>query len=85
MASLHYRSGRVLTFGWTMMYKWGHPVSTLPSVGGDYTSLSLNDVNSANHGLNWQNFIPAPRRLTTPRKLSGDLTTLCHNPAVSSI
>eukprot|EP00965_Chrysotila_dentata_P073903 2440994-Pleurochrysis_carterae.AAC.1 len=31
-----------------MMYKWGHPVATLPSDGGDYTS-SLNDVNSANH------------------------------------
>eukprot|EP00965_Chrysotila_dentata_P234930 6200445-Pleurochrysis_carterae.AAC.2 len=32
-----------------MMYKWGHPVATLPSDGVDYTSLSLNDVNSANH------------------------------------
>eukprot|EP00965_Chrysotila_dentata_P153205 5063273-Pleurochrysis_carterae.AAC.1 len=35
-----------------MMYKWGHPVAyvaILPSDGGDYTWLSLNDVNSANH------------------------------------
>eukprot|EP00965_Chrysotila_dentata_P211656 6186578-Pleurochrysis_carterae.AAC.1 len=31
-----------------MMYKWGHPVANLSSDGGDYTSLSLNDVNSAN-------------------------------------
>eukprot|EP00965_Chrysotila_dentata_P141809 4687281-Pleurochrysis_carterae.AAC.1 len=32
-----------------MMYKWGHPVATtLLSDGGDYTSLSLNGVNSAN-------------------------------------
>eukprot|EP00965_Chrysotila_dentata_P086608 2859653-Pleurochrysis_carterae.AAC.1 len=48
VASLHYRSGGILVFGWTMMYKWGNPVATLPSVGGDYTSLSLNDVISAN-------------------------------------
>eukprot|EP00965_Chrysotila_dentata_P183820 6069698-Pleurochrysis_carterae.AAC.1 len=32
-----------------MMYKWGHPVATLPSDGGDYTSLSRNNLNSANH------------------------------------
>eukprot|EP00965_Chrysotila_dentata_P238764 6202706-Pleurochrysis_carterae.AAC.1 len=31
-----------------MIYKWDHSVATLPSDGGDYTSLSLNDVNSAN-------------------------------------
>eukprot|EP00965_Chrysotila_dentata_P117821 3893548-Pleurochrysis_carterae.AAC.1 len=49
LASLHYRSGEVSKFGWTMKYKWGHPVATFPSDGGDYTSLSLNDVNSANH------------------------------------
>eukprot|EP00965_Chrysotila_dentata_P057886 1919001-Pleurochrysis_carterae.AAC.1 len=36
-------------YGWTMSYKWGHPVATLPSDGGDCTSLSLNNVNSANH------------------------------------
>eukprot|EP00965_Chrysotila_dentata_P225054 6194541-Pleurochrysis_carterae.AAC.1 len=33
------------------MYKWGHPVATLPSEEGDYTSLSQNDANSANHML----------------------------------
>eukprot|EP00965_Chrysotila_dentata_P216611 6189475-Pleurochrysis_carterae.AAC.1 len=27
-----------------MMYKWGHPVATLLSDGGDYTSLSPNDL-----------------------------------------
>eukprot|EP00965_Chrysotila_dentata_P049357 1635657-Pleurochrysis_carterae.AAC.1 len=50
VSSLHYRSGRIVVFGWTMMYKRGHPVATLPSDGGDYkkTSLSRNDVNSAN-------------------------------------
>eukprot|EP00965_Chrysotila_dentata_P214526 6188240-Pleurochrysis_carterae.AAC.1 len=32
-----------------MMYKWGHPIVTLPSDGGNYTSLSPNGVNSANH------------------------------------
>eukprot|EP00965_Chrysotila_dentata_P051421 1705264-Pleurochrysis_carterae.AAC.1 len=32
-----------------MMYKWGYSVATLPSDRGDYTSLSLNDVNPANH------------------------------------
>eukprot|EP00965_Chrysotila_dentata_P260646 6213985-Pleurochrysis_carterae.AAC.4 len=33
-----------------MMYKWGHPVATLPSDGSwGYTSLSLNDVHSAKH------------------------------------
>eukprot|EP00965_Chrysotila_dentata_P250064 6209235-Pleurochrysis_carterae.AAC.1 len=31
------------------MYKWGHPVATLPSDGRDHTLLSQNDVNSANH------------------------------------
>eukprot|EP00965_Chrysotila_dentata_P084834 2800658-Pleurochrysis_carterae.AAC.1 len=31
------------------MCKLGHPVATLPNNGGDYTSLSLKDVNSANH------------------------------------
>eukprot|EP00965_Chrysotila_dentata_P262400 6214559-Pleurochrysis_carterae.AAC.1 len=31
-----------------MYNKWGHPVATLPSDGGDCTSLSQNDVNSAN-------------------------------------
>eukprot|EP00965_Chrysotila_dentata_P217260 6189882-Pleurochrysis_carterae.AAC.1 len=40
----------ILVCGRTMMYKWGHPVATLPSDGGDYTSLSQNDVISANHG-----------------------------------
>eukprot|EP00965_Chrysotila_dentata_P243515 6205454-Pleurochrysis_carterae.AAC.2 len=30
MASIHYRSGRVLICGWTMLCKWGHPVATLP-------------------------------------------------------
>eukprot|EP00965_Chrysotila_dentata_P011808 387442-Pleurochrysis_carterae.AAC.1 len=49
VASLHYRSGSILVRGWTMMYKWGHPVATLPSDGGNYTSLSQNDANSANH------------------------------------
>eukprot|EP00965_Chrysotila_dentata_P147260 4862016-Pleurochrysis_carterae.AAC.1 len=38
-------------YGWTMSYKWGHPVASLPSDGGDYTSFSLNDVNSANQSL----------------------------------
>eukprot|EP00965_Chrysotila_dentata_P004948 162051-Pleurochrysis_carterae.AAC.1 len=32
-----------------MVYEWGHPVATLPSDEGDRTSLSQNDVNSANH------------------------------------
>eukprot|EP00965_Chrysotila_dentata_P030859 1028095-Pleurochrysis_carterae.AAC.1 len=32
-----------------MMYKWGHPVAILPGDDGDKTSLSQNDVNSANH------------------------------------
>eukprot|EP00965_Chrysotila_dentata_P248150 6208181-Pleurochrysis_carterae.AAC.3 len=51
LASLHYRSGRILTFGWTMTCKWGHAVATLPSDGGgDYTSLSQHHVNSANRG-----------------------------------
>eukprot|EP00965_Chrysotila_dentata_P059273 1967559-Pleurochrysis_carterae.AAC.1 len=31
-----------------MMYKGGHPVATVPRDGGDYTSLSQNDVNSTN-------------------------------------
>eukprot|EP00965_Chrysotila_dentata_P248448 6208330-Pleurochrysis_carterae.AAC.1 len=31
-----------------LSFRWGHPVATLPSDGGDYTSLSLYDVNSAN-------------------------------------
>eukprot|EP00965_Chrysotila_dentata_P011749 385443-Pleurochrysis_carterae.AAC.2 len=50
VASLHYRAGSRSVFGWTMMMcEWDHPVATLPSDEGDYTSLSLNDVNSANH------------------------------------
>eukprot|EP00965_Chrysotila_dentata_P027493 913085-Pleurochrysis_carterae.AAC.1 len=34
-----------------MMHKSGHPVATLPSEGGEYTSLFLlrNGLNSANH------------------------------------
>eukprot|EP00965_Chrysotila_dentata_P245835 6206802-Pleurochrysis_carterae.AAC.1 len=32
-----------------MTCNWGHPVASLPSAGGDYTSLSQNDVNAANH------------------------------------
>eukprot|EP00965_Chrysotila_dentata_P105272 3477044-Pleurochrysis_carterae.AAC.2 len=31
-----------------MVYKWGHPVATLPSDGGYCISLSQNDVNYAN-------------------------------------
>eukprot|EP00965_Chrysotila_dentata_P027833 924909-Pleurochrysis_carterae.AAC.1 len=27
-----------------MMYKWGHPVATLPSEEGDYTSLKRRNV-----------------------------------------
>ena len=34
MASLHYRSGRILMYGWTMSNKWGHPVATLPVTNG---------------------------------------------------
>eukprot|EP00965_Chrysotila_dentata_P239214 6202970-Pleurochrysis_carterae.AAC.1 len=34
VASLHYRSGRILMYGWTMLYKWGHPVVTLPATNG---------------------------------------------------
>eukprot|EP00965_Chrysotila_dentata_P256593 6212591-Pleurochrysis_carterae.AAC.2 len=34
VASLHYPSGRVLRHGWTMSYKWGHPVATLPVTNG---------------------------------------------------
>eukprot|EP00965_Chrysotila_dentata_P171741 5667568-Pleurochrysis_carterae.AAC.1 len=51
VVSLHYRSGRVSIFGWTTMYEWGQLVATLPSDGGNCTSLSLNDVSnsSANH------------------------------------
>eukprot|EP00965_Chrysotila_dentata_P084278 2783164-Pleurochrysis_carterae.AAC.3 len=30
VASLYYRSGRILMYGWTIPYKWGHPVATLP-------------------------------------------------------
>eukprot|EP00965_Chrysotila_dentata_P124103 4101718-Pleurochrysis_carterae.AAC.1 len=30
VASLYYRSSRILIYGWTMSYKWGHPVATLP-------------------------------------------------------
>eukprot|EP00965_Chrysotila_dentata_P211376 6186432-Pleurochrysis_carterae.AAC.1 len=51
VASLHYRSARVSIFGWTMKYKWGKPVATLASDGGDYASLSLNDVTYANQIL----------------------------------
>eukprot|EP00965_Chrysotila_dentata_P190351 6173833-Pleurochrysis_carterae.AAC.1 len=32
-------SCRIPIFGWTMTCKWGHPVATLPSDEGDYTSL----------------------------------------------
>eukprot|EP00965_Chrysotila_dentata_P048366 1604432-Pleurochrysis_carterae.AAC.1 len=49
VASLHHSSSRILVFGWTMMYMWGHPVATLPSDEGDFTSLSQNDVKFANH------------------------------------
>eukprot|EP00965_Chrysotila_dentata_P263459 6214835-Pleurochrysis_carterae.AAC.2 len=34
VASLHYRPGRILMYGWTMSYKWGHPVATLPVTNG---------------------------------------------------
>eukprot|EP00965_Chrysotila_dentata_P257682 6212969-Pleurochrysis_carterae.AAC.4 len=48
VAAFHHRSGSILVCGWTMMNKFGHPVATLPSDGGDYTSLSQKYVNSAN-------------------------------------
>eukprot|EP00965_Chrysotila_dentata_P024410 808013-Pleurochrysis_carterae.AAC.1 len=54
-----------------MMYKWGHPVATLPSNGGDYASLSQNDLNSANdHPLpraqtNYAGFRSQPPRAPT--------------------
>eukprot|EP00965_Chrysotila_dentata_P139517 4612860-Pleurochrysis_carterae.AAC.5 len=56
VASLRYRSGRILIFGWTMMYKWGHPAATLPSDEGDNTSLYSQDeryfcISSASEGL----------------------------------
>eukprot|EP00965_Chrysotila_dentata_P205640 6183076-Pleurochrysis_carterae.AAC.1 len=34
-----------------MMYKWGHPVATLPGDEGDNTSLLQNKVNYANQYL----------------------------------
>eukprot|EP00965_Chrysotila_dentata_P187471 6172151-Pleurochrysis_carterae.AAC.1 len=42
---------RTLMYGWTMPYKWGHPVATehCPSDKWDYMSHSQNDGNSANH------------------------------------
>eukprot|EP00965_Chrysotila_dentata_P110061 3636743-Pleurochrysis_carterae.AAC.1 len=39
LASLYYRLGNTLISGWTMMYKWGHPVATSLSDDGDFTSL----------------------------------------------
>eukprot|EP00965_Chrysotila_dentata_P189116 6173151-Pleurochrysis_carterae.AAC.9 len=39
VASLHYRSVRLSIFAWTKTCKWGHPIATLPSDEGDYTSL----------------------------------------------
>eukprot|EP00965_Chrysotila_dentata_P038478 1278551-Pleurochrysis_carterae.AAC.1 len=38
VASPHYRLGGISRFGWTMTCKWGHPVATFPSDGGDNTS-----------------------------------------------
>eukprot|EP00965_Chrysotila_dentata_P254959 6212048-Pleurochrysis_carterae.AAC.5 len=32
-----------------MMYKWGHPVATLPSDEGGYMSVLQSHVNSGNH------------------------------------
>eukprot|EP00965_Chrysotila_dentata_P097116 3209934-Pleurochrysis_carterae.AAC.2 len=34
VASLHYRSSRILMYGWTMSYKWGHPIATLAVTNG---------------------------------------------------
>eukprot|EP00965_Chrysotila_dentata_P145762 4815186-Pleurochrysis_carterae.AAC.7 len=45
MASLHYRPGNILAFGWTMMYKLGHPVATLTNDEGVNTSFSQNNAN----------------------------------------
>eukprot|EP00965_Chrysotila_dentata_P222448 6192978-Pleurochrysis_carterae.AAC.1 len=51
VASLHYRSGRILMYGWTMMCKWGHPVpvATLPATNMGQHGTLANDGNSANH------------------------------------
>eukprot|EP00965_Chrysotila_dentata_P076383 2523013-Pleurochrysis_carterae.AAC.1 len=51
-----------------MMYKWGHPVATLPNDGGDYTSLSQNDVNSANHRLRARGGVDGDEMLRNDRK-----------------
>eukprot|EP00965_Chrysotila_dentata_P225615 6194876-Pleurochrysis_carterae.AAC.1 len=51
VASLHYRSGSILAFGWAIMYEWCRSVATLRNDGGNYTSLSLNDIFSANQKL----------------------------------
>eukprot|EP00965_Chrysotila_dentata_P243217 6205302-Pleurochrysis_carterae.AAC.1 len=41
VASLHHRTGRSVD-GWTTMYKWGHPVATLPATNGTHaTQASL--------------------------------------------
>eukprot|EP00965_Chrysotila_dentata_P005715 188151-Pleurochrysis_carterae.AAC.2 len=34
VASLYYGSGRILMYGWTLSYKWGHPVATFPVTNG---------------------------------------------------
>eukprot|EP00965_Chrysotila_dentata_P146507 4837096-Pleurochrysis_carterae.AAC.1 len=43
VASLHYRLGRILMYGWTMPYKWGHPVATLPVTNGTIGTRSCRD------------------------------------------
>eukprot|EP00965_Chrysotila_dentata_P221194 6192248-Pleurochrysis_carterae.AAC.1 len=52
VASLHYRSGRISIFGWTVMHKRDHSVATLPATNGAIRRniLRMND-NSANQGL----------------------------------
>eukprot|EP00965_Chrysotila_dentata_P182576 6028253-Pleurochrysis_carterae.AAC.2 len=63
-----------------MMYKWGHPVATLPSDGRDYASLSLNDVNSANHSRHasmatWPAMPPNAEYVRNEFARAGDLTS----------
>eukprot|EP00965_Chrysotila_dentata_P261222 6214182-Pleurochrysis_carterae.AAC.1 len=52
MKTVIYMGLRALLGCSTVLYKGCHPVATLPSDEGDYTSLSQNDLNFANQIIN---------------------------------
>eukprot|EP00965_Chrysotila_dentata_P006203 202637-Pleurochrysis_carterae.AAC.1 len=65
-----------------MMYEWGHPVATLHSNGGDYTSLNRSGAQTANeaggHRVDRGSVTAVGRSVCEPTAQSSSHTSLHH-------